>query len=68
MAQHGTSLAAAHELTAARARDRLLPRLASNEKLLVEVCTLLMRSAEMQRRVTPAGRWRLAVRTSSSIR
>jgi len=59
MAQHGTSLAAAHELTDARARDRLLPRLASNEKLLVEVCTLLMRSAEMQRRVTPAGEWLL---------
>jgi len=59
MAQYGKSLAAVHELTFFRAGDRLLPRLASNEKLLVEVSALLMRSAEMQRRVTPAGEWLL---------
>jgi cyclic beta-1,2-glucan synthetase len=59
MAQHGKSLAAAHELTPSRARDQLLPRLASNETLLVEVCALLTRGAEMQRRVTPAGEWLL---------
>jgi len=59
MAQHGTALAAQHELTTSRAPDRLLPRLAANEKLLVEVYTLLTRSAELQRRVTPAGEWLL---------
>ena len=59
MAQHGKSLAAAHELTFARAPDRLLPRLASNEKVLVEVWALLMRGAEAQRRGTPAGEWLL---------
>ncbi len=59
MAQHGTSLAASHELTSSRAPDRLLPRLAANEKVLVEVYALLTRSAELQHRVTPAGEWLL---------
>ncbi|HEY2929564.1 glucoamylase family protein, partial [Piscinibacter sp.] len=59
MAQHGKNLAAAHELTSARAPDRLLARLASNEKVLVEVCALLARNAESNRRVTPAGEWLL---------
>ena len=59
MAQHGRSLAAQHELTLARAPDRLLPRLASNEKVLVEVCALLANNAEPHRRVTPAGEWLL---------
>ncbi len=60
MAQHGKSLAAAHELTTARAPDRLLARLASNEKVLVQVCSaLLVTNVESQRRVTPAGEWLL---------
>ncbi len=59
MAQHGKSLAAAHELTSSRAPDRLLPRLAANEKVLVSVWARLMRNAQQQRRVTPAGEWLL---------
>ena len=59
MAQHGKSLAAAHELIVSRAPDRLLPRLASNEKVLVSVWALLMRDAQQQRRVMPAGEWLL---------
>jgi cyclic beta-1,2-glucan glucanotransferase len=59
MEQHGKRLAAGHELTFARAQDRLLPRLASNEKVLVSVWALLMRNAQHQRRVTPAGEWLL---------
>ncbi len=60
MAQHGASLAALHELTTkTREPDRLLPRLAANEKVLVEVYALLTRSAELQHRVTPAGEWLL---------
>jgi cyclic beta-1,2-glucan synthetase len=59
MAQHGTRLAAAHELTSGRASDRLLPRLASNEKVLVAVWAQLMRNAQQQGRVTPAGEWLL---------
>jgi len=46
MALHGTSLAASHELMSSSAPDRLLPRLAANEKLLVEVYALLTRSAK----------------------
>src|SRR5205814_2128451 len=59
MEQHGKGLAAAHELTFERAADRLLPRLASNEQTLVEVCKLLAHNAEVHRRVTPAGEWLL---------
>src|SRR5258705_8477255 len=59
MEQHGKSVAAAHELTLKHIVDRLLPRLADNEKTLVEACTLLARSAEAHRRVTPAGEWLL---------
>ncbi len=59
MAQHGKSLAATHELTSTRSADQLLPRLDSNEKVLVEVWSLLMRNAERQLRVSPAGEWLL---------
>ena len=58
MEHHGRHLAAGHELTRAPRRDRLLPRLAENEKTLIGVCTLLAQSAE-KRRVTPAGEWLL---------
>ncbi len=59
MSQHGKNLAAVHELTTTRAPDRLLARLASNEKLLVQVGALLALHGESQRRVTPAGEWLL---------
>ncbi len=59
MALHGASLATGHELTPSSAPDRLLPRLAANEKVLVDVYALLTRSAELQLRVTPAGEWLL---------
>ncbi|MDH4288593.1 MAG: cyclic beta 1-2 glucan synthetase, partial [Aquincola sp.] len=59
MAEHGTSLAASHELMSSSAPDRLLPRLAANEKLLVQVYTQLTHSAELQLRMTPAAEWLL---------
>ena len=59
MAQHGKRLAALHELTMARGPDRLLPRLDSNEAVLVEVCAQLASDVEPVRRVTPAGEWLL---------
>jgi cyclic beta-1,2-glucan synthetase len=59
MEQHGKDMAAAHELVRRRSADRLLARLAANEKALVEVCTQLARTAETHRRVTPAGEWLL---------
>ena len=59
MEQHGKEVAAAHVLTLQRSPDRLLPRLAANEKKLVEVGAMLAQSGPAQRRVTPAGEWLL---------
>lgn len=59
MEQHGRTLAASHELVLGRAADRLLPRLAANEKILVDTCAQLIANGEPQRRVTPAGEWLL---------
>jgi cyclic beta-1,2-glucan synthetase len=59
MEQHGRRVAAGHQPGTLRRADRLLRRLASNEKTLIEVCTLLARSSEGERRVTPAGEWLL---------
>ena len=59
MEQHGKSVAVAHELTRKHFADRLLPRLAANERTLVDACTRLARSAQAHRRVTPAGEWLL---------
>lgn len=64
MEQHGKALAALHTLVeGSRAPDRLLPRLAANEKILVDTCAQLTGTGagtgEPQRRVTPAGEWLL---------
>jgi cyclic beta-1,2-glucan synthetase len=59
MEQHGKDVAAAHQLTDKRGADRLLPRLADNEKVLTEVCARLASGGGTQRRVTPAGEWLL---------
>jgi cellobiose phosphorylase len=59
MAQHGRALAAAHRLAAGSVADRLLGRLAANEKTLVDVCRRLTSVASEKRRITPAGEWLL---------
>ena len=59
MAQHGRVLAASHRLSAKRAPDRLLTRLAENETLLVAVRALLTEAVNDDRRITPAGEWLL---------
>lgn len=59
MEQHGRHLAAGHELTRRRRRDRLLRRLGDNEEVLADTCALLAQSADLQRRITPAGEWLL---------
>src|SRR6185503_9102304 len=41
MEQHGRRLAGAHRLTPRRGPDQLLPRLAANEAILVDACSLL---------------------------
>ena len=59
MEKHGKNLALAHRLAAGRAPDRLLMRLAENERILVEVCDLLTAAVTTNRRVTPAAEWLL---------
>jgi cellobiose phosphorylase len=59
MKQHGQSLASAHVLARRWAPDRLLSRLADNEKVLIEACRLLTAALEADRRIDPAGEWLL---------
>ena len=40
-------------------RDRLLPRLSENEKILIGVCNLLTAAVTANRRIAPAGEWLL---------
>jgi cyclic beta-1,2-glucan synthetase len=59
MERHGKALAAVHRLTPRRLRDRLLPRLAANETVLIEVCNRLTAAVSANDRITPAGEWLL---------
>ena len=59
MEQHGKILAGAHQLKSGRPRDRLLARLAENERLLLEVHKLLTEDVKTDRRIAPAGEWLL---------
>src|SRR5947209_3900211 len=59
MERHGRSLAVAHRLAPGRSRDQLLARLAGNEEVLVEVCSLLTAAVTANRRITPGGEWLL---------
>ena len=59
MVLRGGVLAASHRLSAKRAPDRLLARLAENETLLVAVRALLTEAVNGDRRITPAGEWLL---------
>ena len=55
MKQHGKVLAKSHQLSSNRASDRLLTRLAENEKLLLEIHSWLTADVKTDRRITPAG-------------
>jgi cellobiose phosphorylase len=59
MKQHGRTLATAHELAQRWAPDRLLARLAENEKVLIDACKLLTEALAADRRIVPAGEWLL---------
>jgi len=59
MKQHGKTLAGFHEPAIERAPDRLLPRLAENERVLIDTRDLLMEAVRTSRRITPAGEWLL---------
>ena len=59
MDHHSRSLAASHKLTRKRKSDKLLKRLADNEKVLIEVRNLMTRSMKENYQITPAGEWLL---------
>jgi cellobiose phosphorylase len=59
MKQHGKTLAGFHEPAIERAVDRLLPRLAENERVLIETRDLVTEAVKTKRRITPAGEWLL---------
>jgi cyclic beta-1,2-glucan synthetase len=59
MYQHSIGLAKAHLLSTKRSSDRLLLRLADNEKVLLEVRNLLTESVKENHLITPAGEWLL---------
>src|ERR1041385_6355880 len=57
MRQHGKSLAALHSVHHGHAPDRLLARLADNERILNETCHLLTAATQANRPIAPAGEW-----------
>ncbi|HSG73024.1 MAG TPA: cyclic beta 1-2 glucan synthetase, partial [Planctomycetaceae bacterium] len=57
--RHAMSIAASHQLAPDRARDKLLPRLAENERVLVETYDLMAEASLKNRRIEPAGEWLL---------
>jgi len=59
MARHGELLAGLHQLNDGHAKDRLLTRLAENEKVLVHVCELLTHAVHEKLQITPASEWLL---------
>ena len=59
MVEHGKTLAGSHTLSPGRHPERLLPRLAENESVLLEVRDLLTEAVKKSRGITPAGEWLL---------
>jgi cellobiose phosphorylase len=59
MQRHGKTLAGTHQLKPGRPRDRLLPRLAENEAVLICARDLLTEAVKANRRIAPAGEWLL---------
>ena len=59
MALHGKRLAATHALSRVSLPDRLLARLASNERVLSDLSKQLAATPDAERRFTPAAEWLL---------
>ena len=57
--QHGKYLANTHKVVSGRSKERLLKRLAKNEKILIEVRNLITESIKEKGLITPAGEWLL---------
>ncbi|WP_370551242.1 GH36-type glycosyl hydrolase domain-containing protein [Glaciimonas sp. PAMC28666] len=59
MEQHGKLLATDHQIKLEATPDQLLPRLADNERVLMQACSLLIESVKGKRQITPAAEWLL---------
>jgi cyclic beta-1,2-glucan synthetase len=57
--RHAKAIAASHQLAAGRARDKLLPRLDENERVLIETYDLVTAADAQNRRIEPAAEWLL---------
>src|SRR5580704_166182 len=57
--QHARYIAGRHQANTWQARERLLKRLAKNEKILAEVRDLLTKAIKDNHLITPAGEWLL---------
>ena len=56
---YGETLAGSHRLGPEGIRDKLLNRLAENERVLTGACSLLTSAVDANRRIAPAGEWLL---------
>ncbi len=59
MEHHGRSLAQTHSVRRGRVRDQLLHRLADNEAVLLDACSVLTSAVQDDRQLTPAAEWLL---------
>ena len=59
MEQHGRILANSHKLSSVFGQDQLLSRLADNQDVIMNACTLLTEAIKDGRPVTPAAAWLL---------
>ena len=57
--RHAKAIAASHPLAPGRARDKLLPRLEENQRVLIETYDLVSAAADQNRRIEPAAEWLL---------
>ena len=57
--RHARTIAGTHRLATGPADDRLLPRLAENERVLVDTYDLIAAAAARERRIAPAAEWLL---------
>src|ERR1700744_917561 len=57
--QHGKYLARIHQIKTGQTKERLLKRLAKNEKILTEVRNLLTEALKEDHIISPAGEWLL---------
>ena len=59
MEHHGRSLAQSHIVSHGKMPDQLLGRLADNESVLVDACSVLTSAVQENRQLTPAAEWML---------